>query len=282
MRQVFNKNFCKGIMSSKISQIKILFNILILLMISFSTLSCDDEISIVVKVPVLNMRECPSTKCKILQKLKENEKIQVEENQGEWSKIKKNDLEGYVISRSIGEKESTTNWWWWILGIIVLIGAAGSTNKKGKKTEKEQSQKTNKKEKIMAQKVESPKDWSFGGKKEQSQKTNKKEKIMAQKVELPRDWSFDGKKLKPKNGSNNDTWIWNGKRLMPYSGSSRDAWEYNETTGKIWPYLSASLSKTWILTDTQLKPVYGANSTNTYDRNGQPVAVCIARVIGLF
>ena len=253
MRQVFNKNFCKGIMSSKISQIKILFNILILLMISFSTLSCDDETSIVVKVPVLNMRECPSTKCKILQKLKENEKIQVEENQGEWSKIKKNDLEGYVISRSIGEKESTTNWWWWILGIIVLIGAAGSTNKKGKKTEKEQSQ-----------------------------KTNKKEKIMAQKVELPRDWSFDGKKLKPKNGSNNDTWIWNGKRLMPYSGSSRDAWEYNETTGKIWPYLSASLSKTWILTDTQLKPVYGANSTNTYDRNGQPVAVCIARVIGLF
>lgn len=238
-------------MSCKIPQIKMLFNISILLMISFSILSCDDETSIVVKVPVLNMRECPSTKCKILQKLKENEQIQVEENQGEWSKIKKNDLEGYVISRSIGEEESS-NWWWWILGIILLFGAAGSANTKGKKTEKGKTQKTNKK------------------------------KIMSKKLELPRDWSFDGKKLKPKYGSNKEMWIWDGKRLMPYSGSSKDAWEYDKTSGKIRPYLSASLSNTWILTDTQLKPVYGANSNNTYDRNGQPVAVCIARVIGLF
>ena len=242
-------------MAKKQPRYNTIFKILFFLTTSLSILSCDDEISIVVKVPVLNMRECPSTKCKILQKLKENEKIQVEENLGEWSKIKKNDFEGYVISRSIGEEKSSTNWWWWILGIILLIGAAssGSTNKKGEKTEKEKSQ-----------------------------KTNKKEKFMPKKLELPRDWSFDGKKLKPKNGSSKDTWIWDGKRLIPYSGSSRYAWEYDKTSGKIWPYLRTSLSNTWILTDTQLKPLYGANSTNTYDRNGQPVVVCIARVIGLF
>ena len=86
---------------------------------------------------------------------------------------------------------------------------------------------------------------------------------MAQKLVLPRDWTFDGKEFKPKSGAtSSNTWVFDGKEIKPKSG--------------------ATSSNRWVVTATQLKPVSGANSSNTYDRNGEPVAVCIAKVMGLF
>lgn len=41
-------------------------------------------------------------------------------------------------------------------------------------------------------------------------------------------------------------------------------------------------SNKWEVTSTQVKPYSGANSSNTYERNNQPIAVIIAKVIGLF
>lgn len=102
--------------------------------------------------------------------------------------------------------------------------------------------------------------------------------VMANKIELQKGWEWDGKTLK---NSSNNKWEFDGKKFKPYSGaSSSNTWEYD---GKyIKPYSGANSSNKWEGTSTQVKPYSGANSGNTYDRNNQPIAVIIAKVIGLF
>ncbi len=101
--------------------------------------------------------------------------------------------------------------------------------------------------------------------------------FMANKIELPKGWEWDGRFLK--NSSNK--WEFDGKQFKPYSGASySNKWEYD---GKyIQPYSGANYSNKWEVTSTQVKPYSGATSGNTYERNNQPIAVIIAKVIGLF
>lgn len=83
--------------------------------------SNEDKITRIVKVPVLNMRECPNTNCKILRKLGKNEEVTVLEDLESWSKIKIGDTVGYVVSRSIGEDTwaSISYYFWLIVKIII-------------------------------------------------------------------------------------------------------------------------------------------------------------------
>lgn len=102
---------------------------------------------------------------------------------------------------------------------------------------------------------------------------------MAIKIELPRGWDWDGTYLK---NNSNTKWEFDGKKFKPYSGAnSSNTWEYDGSRF-IQPYSGASSSNRWEVTATQVKPYSGANSNNTYDRNNQPMAVIIAKIIGLF
>jgi len=100
---------------------------------------------------------------------------------------------------------------------------------------------------------------------------------MANKIELPKGWEWNGTVLK--NPSNK--WDFDGKKFRPQNGAtSSNTWEFD---GKyIQPYSGASSSNKWEVTATQVKPYSGATSSNTYDSNNQPIAVIIAKIIGLF
>ena len=107
-----------------------LFSILIIVAIiafeyfqNHSTDDAETEIVKTVKVPVLNMRECPKTDCKIVKKLEKNDRLIFEEEFEDWSKVKKDDFEGYVISRSIENEDSIwDNIWSYIkIGFWVTV-----------------------------------------------------------------------------------------------------------------------------------------------------------------
>ena len=101
---------------------------------------------------------------------------------------------------------------------------------------------------------------------------------MTDKIELPKGWTWDGKILK---NSTNNKWEFDGKKFKPYSGaSSSNTWEYDGRLIK--PYSGANSSNKWEVTATQVKPFSGANSRNTYERNNQPIAVIIGKIIGLY
>jgi len=86
---------------------------------------------------------------------------------------------------------------------------------------------------------------------------------MSNRVELPRDWEWDGRKLKPR-----------------YGATSSNSWEFDGR--KIKSLYGANFSNTCEISATQLKPVYRARNSNTWDRNNQPIAVLIGKVIGLY
>jgi hypothetical protein len=99
---------------------------------------------------------------------------------------------------------------------------------------------------------------------------------MSNKVELPRGWEWDGKYLK---SPSSNRWEFDGRHFKPDSGSSATGrWEWDGQYIK--PY-SGSGQK-WEVTSSQLRPYTGANSSNTFDRNNQPIAVLIAKAAGLF
>lgn len=74
----------------------------------------------IVTVPVLNVRQCPSTDCNILSKLSKGEKVTVEKTIGQWSEIKQKGKTGYVISRSL--RDSYMSILYWAIGILLGWG----------------------------------------------------------------------------------------------------------------------------------------------------------------
>lgn len=66
----------------------------------------------VVRVPVLNVRSCPSTDCRILRKLSSGDKVEVSSVSSGWAHIEN----GYVINRSL--RQSYAYLWWYVFGIL--------------------------------------------------------------------------------------------------------------------------------------------------------------------
>ncbi|GEM_PF-2697118 len=77
--------------------------------------------TMVVKVPVLNVRSCPSTDCNIINKLSKGDKVNVSDTNMGWAKIETDkDKTGYVINRSL--RKSYAYLWWYIILILIVCG----------------------------------------------------------------------------------------------------------------------------------------------------------------
>lgn len=77
--------------------------------------------TLVVNVPVLNMRSCPSTECAVIKKLTKGQRVTLNSTNGEWSNITVGDQTGYSIRRSFkrgGDSDDGGHIW---LAIIVTI-----------------------------------------------------------------------------------------------------------------------------------------------------------------
>lgn len=75
----------------------------------------------VVRVPVLNVRSCPSTDCNIINKLSKGDKVNVSGTNMGWAKIETDkDTTGYVINRSL--RKSYAYLWWYIVLILIVCG----------------------------------------------------------------------------------------------------------------------------------------------------------------
>lgn len=75
--------------------------------------------TMIVKVPVLNVRKCPNTDCGIVSKLSKGDKVKVAETTKGWARIEMSkDTNGYVISRSL--RKSYFYLWYYVAGFIIL------------------------------------------------------------------------------------------------------------------------------------------------------------------
>lgn len=76
-----------------------------------------------VDVPVLNLRVCASTECKILRKLPKGEIVDTISETGNWFKVRTQKSEGYVIKKSlkkVPEKEHSVIWKKIFIFVILL------------------------------------------------------------------------------------------------------------------------------------------------------------------
>lgn len=80
--------------------------------------------TMIVDVPVLNMRRCPSTDCKIIKKLRNGQKVSVNYETGSWVNVDVDGENGYTIKRSL--RESLGYLWYYFIAILVLLGVVGS------------------------------------------------------------------------------------------------------------------------------------------------------------
>lgn len=61
----------------------------------------------VVDTPVLNIRSCAGTDCKIIGKLTEGEYVNSIQDTGEWVEISTENGQGYVIKRALSKETQT-------------------------------------------------------------------------------------------------------------------------------------------------------------------------------
>ena len=91
--------------------------------------------NMIVNVPILNVRACPSTDCRILMKLYKGDKVKVENVKSGWAKIKNEDKESFVLYRSL--RKSYMYILYYIIGIItgyiILAGIISSFNNRCQK-----------------------------------------------------------------------------------------------------------------------------------------------------
>lgn len=96
---------------------KILCSVVLLVAVIVPCSSFAD--TMIVKVPVLNVRSCPSTDCSIVKKLKKGDKVKVNDMSGAWVQIESQDKTGYTIKRSL--RNSYSYLWYYIIGGILLL-----------------------------------------------------------------------------------------------------------------------------------------------------------------
>ena len=70
--------------------------------------------SYIVDTPVLNVRSCAGTNCKIIGKLVEGDSVVSIKDDGEWVEIKTENGSGYVIKKELSEDNT-------IISVIVLV-----------------------------------------------------------------------------------------------------------------------------------------------------------------
>ncbi len=70
--------------------------------------------SYIVDTPVLNVRSCAGTNCKIIGKLVEGDSVVSIKDDGEWAEIKTENGSGYVIKKALSEDNT-------IISVIVLV-----------------------------------------------------------------------------------------------------------------------------------------------------------------
>lgn len=70
--------------------------------------------SYIVDTPVLNVRSCTGTNCKIIGKLVEGDSVVSIKDDGEWVEIKTENGSGYVIKKALSEDNT-------IISVIVLV-----------------------------------------------------------------------------------------------------------------------------------------------------------------
>ena len=70
--------------------------------------------SYIVDTPVLNVRSCAGTNCKIIVKLVEGDSVVSIKDDGEWVEIKTENGSGYVIKKALSEDNT-------IISVIVLV-----------------------------------------------------------------------------------------------------------------------------------------------------------------
>ncbi len=77
--------------------------------------------TMIVKVPVLNVRQCPGTDCKIVKKLSKGDRVKVDSIDKGWAKI---DIDkynkGYTISRSLRDSYFYL-WYYVIAGVAIYL-----------------------------------------------------------------------------------------------------------------------------------------------------------------
>lgn len=74
-----------------------------------------------VNTPVLNLRSCEGTNCKILGKLASGDSVNIVEDKGEWVKVQTDKGEGFVVKRSLKASNGISSTAMWILLTILLI-----------------------------------------------------------------------------------------------------------------------------------------------------------------
>lgn len=70
--------------------------------------------SYIVDTPVLNVRSCAGTNCKIIGKLTEGDAVNSIQDHGEWVEIEINNTSGYVIKKALNEDNT-------IISVIILV-----------------------------------------------------------------------------------------------------------------------------------------------------------------
>lgn len=70
--------------------------------------------SYIVDTPVLNVRSCAGTNCKIIRKLVEGDSVVSIKDDGEWVEIKIENGSGYVIKKALSEDNT-------IISVIILV-----------------------------------------------------------------------------------------------------------------------------------------------------------------
>lgn len=73
----------------------------------------------IVKVPVLNVRSCPSTNCAIVTKLNKGDKVEVDKIDGDWASVTIKEKTGFAVNRSL--RSSYAYLWWYVIGGIGLL-----------------------------------------------------------------------------------------------------------------------------------------------------------------
>lgn len=95
--------------------------------------------SYVVDTPVLNIRSCAGTNCKIIGKLLEGKTVEVIQDNGEWVEIKTENGSGYVIKNALSEDNTAVSViififvLWLVFFIYMLPAKIASDNKNADK-----------------------------------------------------------------------------------------------------------------------------------------------------
>ena len=73
--------------------------------------------SYIVDTPVLNVRSCAGTNCKIIGKLTEGNTVNSIQEHGEWVEIETENGSGYVIKKALADDASILS----VIGVFILI-----------------------------------------------------------------------------------------------------------------------------------------------------------------